>query len=234
LIIALWGNGGVGKTTLAVHLAKVFSKKEKVLIISGSITHCGVRNWFGCLGNDKSLTKIIRNIDTFKKNIETTKFKNIDFTDVSIEENCITNSKVEDKQIIDLLNISNNLYDIVIIDCHVSFRNLITKNALLNCDHILYILSPSLKSLSFYKSHKILFEKLNLENKTNYIINKDSNQISTKVLEEKMGFEILSKIKYEKSFQYASLHGDLLSNRSAKKYYKNLSQVAEEISEYNE
>jgi cellulose biosynthesis protein BcsQ len=234
VIIALWGNGGVGKTTLAVHLARILSENQRVLIISGSMTHCGIRNWFGCLETNKSLSKIIRNVESFKENVEKTKYQNVDFTDISIEETCITNSKIEDTQVHKLIKISKDLYDTVIIDCHVSFKNNITKNALLACDQIIYILSPSLKSLSFYKSHKILFDKLKLNKKTNYIVNKDSNQISLKVLEEKMGFEILSKINYEKSFEYASLHGTLLSKRKAKRYYKNLSYIAEEISEYNE
>ncbi len=234
MIIALWGNGGVGKTSLAVHLAKVFSKKNSVLIISGTMTHCSVRNWFGCVNGSKSLSKIIRNIDTFNENVEETRYKNIFFTDISLNDSCIANSKTKDSQVQDLLRESNKLYNYVIVDCHVSFENTITKNALLSSDKILYLLSPSLKSLSFYKSHKIIFEKLKIAKKTVHILNKYNKQVSPSIIEEKMQLNLLTSIKYEKSFEYNSLHGTLLSNNKAKKYYKELSYIAEEIEEYNE
>lgn len=234
LIITLWGNGGAGKTSLAVHLARVLSKKNTVLIISGAMTHCSVRNWFGCVNSKKSLSKIMRNVDAINENIEKTKFSNIFFTDISLNDSCIANSKTKDKQVINLLRESKKLYDYVIVDCHVSFENIVTKNALLNSNRIIYLLTPSLKSLSFYKSHKILFEKLKIDKKTIYVLNKYNNQVNPKVIEEKMQLNLFTSIKYEKSFEYSTLHGNLLSNRKAKKYYRDLSYIAEEIEEYNE
>jgi len=234
LIIALWGNGGAGKTSLAVHLARVFSNKNTVLIISGAMTHCSVRNWFGCINSKKSLSKIMRNIDAINENIEKTKFSNIFFTDISLNDSCIANSKTKDKQVIDLLRESIKLYDYVVVDCHVSFENIVTKNALLNSNKIIYLLTPSLKSLSFYKSHKILFEKLKLNKKTIYILNKYNKQVNPKVIEEKMQLNFFTNIKYEKSFEYSTLHGNLLNNRKAKKYYRDLGYIAEEIEDYNE
>lgn len=234
MIIAVWGSGGVGKTILAIHLAKALANEGSVLIIAGAMTHCSIRNWFQCVHSQKSISKVFRNIAVLKENIENTKHKNISIIDSSIADNCIANSKTSDQQVTDLLVEANRIYKYILVDCSAAFDNVITRTALLEGDRVVFLLEPSLESISFYKSHKFLLDKLKIEEKTMYVLNKHRGQVSPKIIEKEIDLKLTTHINYERSFYNLPLHGELAKKAKAKKYFDKVNFLAEEIRCSNE
>ena len=181
MIIAVWGTSGSGKTTLATQLGCELARTKLSLVVAGSLTHSSVQHFFGITERRKSLKNVLHDTDSLADNvINYQQQKNLFLLDLSSVDNCLQQTDITDDQAEKLLSAAKRLFEVLIIDCAVSYNNPITRAAFLHSSQVLHVLLPTPEAVSFALSHQILFSRLNLESKMLIILNQDRKTVRHK------------------------------------------------------
>lgn len=180
-VIAVWGNPNSGKTTTAIKLATYLASKSKNVVL----IHCdhvvpvlSTTMPFVDAGN-KSLGDLlsspsITQESILEKMILVEKEKHISVLSYLHGENERTYAKYSKERVIDLLILLKHLSDYVIIDCSSDVKHDILSRASLEMsDQVIRLITPDLKSLSFFDSTLPLIaeRKFNLQNHIKVISN---------------------------------------------------------------
>lgn len=239
-IIAVWGNPSSGKTTFSIKLANELSKKKKnvILVLCDAIT--------------PTVSTIIPFTDTKDKSLGAL-LSSVQITQESILEKCIsvgkndylsvigylhgenerTYAKYSKERVIDLFILLKHLVDYIIIDCSslVSY-DILSRTALELSDKVIRLISPELKSISFYDSclPQIAERKYNLQNHIKVLSNIKTNMPKDSVANKFGG--ISQEIPFIEEIENQYLEGQLfdrLTDQKSQLYIKTLNEIATTI-----
>lgn len=234
MIIAVWGSNGAGKTMIAAHLAQVYAQRVTTIAIGGALSHSSLQHCFGLSDNQKSLKKVLLNASAIFDNlIAHNQYDHLFLLDNSAGEDCLAYADIIEEQAQNLLQAAAANSELTIVDCAVSYDNVLTRAALLRADRILYILDHRLESASFYFAHKQLLQRLRLEPKMTYILNKCGGVVSSKALSREMNQSFHWAIPFVSRFGAGISNGAILGKqdvlrRRERRFLRILQKIADD------
>ena len=235
MIISIWGANGSGKTSLTSLLGSEIAKSKFTLLIGGALTHSSIQHFFGLAESNKSLKHALTNSDTIRSNVTNhPKIKDLFILDLGAQENCLEQADTTDEQAESLLQVANNIFEVVIIDCSTNYNNPLTRAALINSNIIINLLQPTLEGVSFTVSHRVLLERLNLLSKTIYIVNKDQKKIELNKIKKLIEAKIFIGLPMCSGVNSCAVSGTPLtilgaSNRAENRFLKKLRIITNHI-----
>lgn len=235
-IIAVWGNPGSGKTILATKLANELSmeKKNVILVLCDTITPTVSTIMPLTDTKDKSLGALLSSIQItqesiLEKCITVSKNDHLSVIGYLHGENERTYAKYSKERVIDLFILLKHLADYIIIDCSsLVAYDILSRTALELSDKVIRLISPDLKSISFYDScmPQLAERKYNLENHIKVLSNIKSIMPKDSVANKFGGVSLELPFTDEIEKQY--LEGQLfdrLTDKKSQLYTKTLDEI---------
>lgn len=190
-IIAITGNSGVGKSTLACAICKQFIKlKKKTLIIDFDTYNRSIPVLYNVFSKDIDYENIKNNIIKFSK------YENL----LYMEEEFF-----EKYELINLLKDLSKEYDQILIDTSSNVKSKFYKEILELSSNIIFVVVPTLCDL---KKAINMFEILKFDfnipiQKVKLIINKKNNySVDSFIIQKMFGMKkITGEIKYKENFE---------------------------------
>lgn len=173
-IIAVWGSPSSGKSTFSIKLAKELASKKKNVIIVFADNNCPVIPTLIQKENSKSLGNILSAVNLTKsdilKNLYTIdKVNNVTITGYKEYENVYTYPKYDELRVDEFINIIRFMADYIIIDTSSYFvTDLLSTKSLILADKVIRLITPSLKSMSYFNSSLPILDSTNFK-KENHI-----------------------------------------------------------------
>lgn len=176
-IITILGNSGSGKTLFSCILSKVISAHDKKAIIISpdqSVPTLPIilanqtienKNSIGYLFKSKKITKelLAETILLVKDN------PRIGVLGYCSGETPLSYSEPDYTQIKDLISVSSEFTDYIIIDCCSNISGLFIPTVIDLSNYIINILTPDLRGIQFYKSQLAMFDEHNYKLKNQLI-----------------------------------------------------------------
>lgn len=213
MIISVFGKSGSGKSTVAINLSKkIAENKQTVGIISTELRYSDIAKLFSIeIEEKKSLINAIldhSNVLDYYTQISTdiyllsvatdTNIKNLDIVSDYIK----SASTVEEEKIQNIRSMiknSDDIFDVLIIDCTDKVDDTLTFLSLISSDKILNVIESSLSGLSFEVAHKPLKTSERFKDKWKNILNKHIESIMNKhTIENAIGEKIDHEIIFSK------------------------------------
>lgn len=211
-VFCVIGPGGVGKSVIAVNLAKVCAETKKaVVIIDFDILNNSIHTLLGKSKYPQKTSKKLESINliNYKKLKETKindliqKVGKIDFIsgiDILFE----SKHNIDEQRVINILNFLKKKYNFIIIDtsseCFFEYNKILIKNS----EKVVCVSEGNLIEIKKTKNLlKMYIEKWNIDiNKLLILFNKiDKNSIDCEILENIFGeFNILGKILFSEKY----------------------------------
>ena len=190
-IIAITGNDGVGKSTLACAICKQFSKvKIKTLIIDFDTYNKSIPVLYNTFPKEIDYQNIKNNI------IKASKYENL----LYMEEEFFKNF-----ELINILDSLSREYEQILIDMSSNVKSKFYKEILELSNEIIFIVVPTLcdlkKAINMYEILKVDF---NIPiKKIKLLINKENNySIDSFIIKKMLGIQkITGKVKYKENFE---------------------------------
>ena len=170
-IIAVWGSPSSGKSTFSIKLAKELASKKKNVIIVFADNNCPVIPTLIQKENSKSLGNILSAVNLTKsdilKNLYTIdKVNNVTITGYKEYENVYTYPKYDELRVDEFLNTIRLMADYIIIDTSSYFvTDLLSTKSLILADKVIRLITPSLKSMSYFNSSLPMLDSGNFKKK---------------------------------------------------------------------
>ena len=160
--------GGVGKTTLCLHLAAILASKGKQVLIIDNDGQCNITSTFNLDNSPQSLYDVMINPEYLFSSIEKTNIKNLDVVpNKEYYQDAITHITSEKGREFKLRNAINNLkvkYDYIFIDCNPSM-DLAFVNALVASNEVIIPIGVCAYSLTALSKVSNFIDKI--KNKMN-------------------------------------------------------------------
>lgn len=239
-IIAVWGNPNSGKTTLATKLANELSKKKKnvILVLCDNITPTVSTILPLTDTKDQSLGELLSSIQITQESIlqKCITLRKNDFLSIIgylHGENERTYAKYSKDRVIDLFILLKHLAEYIIIDCSslVSY-DILSRTALELSDHVIRLISPDLKAISFYDSclPQLAERKYNIQNHMKALSNVKYTMPKDSVANKFGGVSLEIPFMQEIEKQY--LEGRLfesLEDKKSEEYVKVINDIVASI-----
>jgi MinD-like ATPase involved in chromosome partitioning or flagellar assembly len=244
-IIAIWGNPGAGKTTLACKLAKGLANKRKnVIIISSDTlspavqiisphTSVGAEKSLGSLFASPTITQelILSKCVTLSKN------EYISIMGYVMGENVYTYPQYSQDKAVDFLISVKHLADYIIVDCPSNFaEDVFSVTAIEMADSVIRLCSTSLAAVSYFSSNLPLLadRKFNTDDNIKILSNVRSNEPKEHIK------ELLRGVEYEllHTWEIASqmLNGELFNvvkSHTSMEYIDVVNRIINQVVGYN-
>ncbi|MFT9055507.1 MAG: hypothetical protein ABF449_02615 [Ethanoligenens sp.] len=160
-IISVWGSPNSGKTSLSVKLAELlYSRFHAVVgVVCADMTAPALPVLFPNKKADEmfSLGEVLSKpevtLHDVLNNVVTVRGKtNMGFLGLKDGENRFSYPSFDDVKAEALFSILKGLAEFLVVDCTSDIQNTLTASAIKRSDHIIRIVNPDLKSLSFFSS----------------------------------------------------------------------------------
>ena len=160
MIIAVWGNSGSGKSTIAIKLANAFSRKKKnVILIDADYIAPQTNVWYPKMEirSEASLRVILDNAVTVENvagKLNMVRGRE-NFGVLGYGKGYAANMVTDRKDTAaELLDACQSICDVVIVDCQSNMLNdILTFTSLEKADERVIVLTPDVKALSWYESN---------------------------------------------------------------------------------
>ncbi|EOE7347213.1 ParA family protein [Clostridioides difficile] len=225
-IVAVWGSPGSGKTILSIKLAIELARAKKNVTIVFNDIICPTINTIlpGVKNNEKSLGKILSstNINGEKVLENCTiieKNKYIAMIGYKQRDNIYSYPEYSVTKVIDFFKVLASITDYIIIDCSsYFFIDQLTSIALEKADTVIRLISPNLKSISYFDSNLPLL----IDN--TFSINKHINILSNiryddPINELKEIYDIKYKLPHLDEIREQLLSGRIMNELSSRERY---------------
>ena len=239
-IITVWGSPCSGKTTTAVKLAlSIYQEtKKKIIIVSCDDQTPSIPILFPHLKNPELFSvgnilkqpqitdkEILKNLIVDKRN------KDIGYLCYSNSENKYSYPAYDEVKAFSLLSILKEIADYVLVDCTSSNDNILSVSALQKADFSISLVTPDIKSISFYISQTPLyFEPEYEKSKKLIVINNTENDVYAPIEETRNYFKKISVvIPYNKEIKLQVANGELQKGIPDRKYRQKLEQLKDMV-----
>lgn len=241
-IIAIWGNPNSGKTTLSIKVANELIKRKKsvILIMADSYTPVIHTVLPFTETKEQSLGELLASIQIsqesiLKKCIPVERTKNLSVLTYLHGENSRTYADYGKERVIDFFILLKHLADHIIIDCSSYIHHdLLSRSALELSDQVIRLISPDLKSISFYDATLPLIKerKYNSMNHLN-VLSKVKAEMPKDNISHRFG-GVQRELEYteelEGQMRQARLFEDLMEKKS-RAYQKQLIHLVDTLLE---
>lgn len=161
--IAVWGNSGGGKSTLAVKLAAVMSKSNNVILIDTNYITPQLQIWYPNVDikSECSLSNILDNdikADTVGRKMYMAS-DNMGVLGYVKDEIAINNVPKREDTAGELLKAAERMADVVIIDCQSNVtQDILSFVGVTNADVRILTVTPDLRGAAWYRSNVSMIE----------------------------------------------------------------------------
>lgn len=169
-LIASWGNGGAGKTTVSLALANAISKyKQNVIVIGTDMTtpclplYLPRKDFTSQNSLGRLLNRNINSPNGLTGFIQLHPHNDyLGFIGAVSGENATTYNVIEHEQVINLIRILDlSTFDYIIFDCSTEpSADSTTMSALRLSDYVIRTISPDIRGMEFEKSTKNMMKNL--------------------------------------------------------------------------
>lgn len=231
-IVAVWGSGGVGKTTLSVKLALEFAKMQREsLIILTDVNAPDMKVILPFEEELKSMGQIwMQDVDEddIYNVCVTTKSEYICLMGYTQGENAFTYSDCTKENVYKVFEEAKSIVDYVIVDCVPNLAyNMHTAVALETADYIIRMGEATRKSFSFFDSNMQLLADGRYSKEHIRVLGKVKSEQAVEVAKNYLGCTI--ELPYSESINAQFMEGKLFSPVSDAKYEEGLKRIVEQI-----
>lgn len=217
-IIAVYGSSSAGKSTVSGIIARHCANKGlKTVIMSCDSTCPMMPIWVPTekipqsesLGN--ALTAKNMSVDVIAKRIQIYKpQQNIGFLAYTAED-CFIDYALDYAKVIDAIKMTRDICDVLIIDCATPLSDFTVPAAIEMADKVVCVLSPDLRSVSYYRSNINLLsaEKFRIDKQIK-VLNKVKSFHATKEIADAVE-GVQFAFPYDADIENAMLCGDAVN-----------------------
>ena len=226
-----------GKTTFALKLAHSLNNKgkKKVLYVSFDLTIPALSYLFpNCKESELySIGKVLDNTDIYRedvlRSIVTTKnMPELGYLGFKTKENKYTYPRPTEDKISQLFFYLRAIADYVVIDCDSDRSSVMSTLAKREADTVIQVVTPNLKSVSYFVSNGDQFE--NMDDKTVKVINIKDNDIFLPIEEVKELFKkVEAVVPYSKALKQQAITGSLSETLNDKMYTDILAMISKVV-----
>ena len=196
MVISVFGKDGSGKTTIATHLAKVLSDKNKFVgIVSLEMRYGSIQRSLGInISEDKSIINALTQSDI--RNYATRYTDNIyvfslSDTDDITKYDALQNIAKDENILLGFLKKLNESFDYVVVDLTEMVIDSLTYFMIKNSDKLVNIFESRAEGIAFEESHKhILHSLINKDNIINVLNKHDEAIINKSTIKDICDFDI--------------------------------------------
>lgn len=185
MVISVFGKDGSGKTTIATHLAKVLSDKNKFVgIVSLEMRYGSIQRSLGInISEDKSIINALTQSDI--RNYATRYTDNIyvfslSDTDDITKYDALQNIAKDENILLGFLKKLNESFDYVVVDLTEMVIDSLTYFMIKNSDKLINVFESRAEQISFAQSHNHILHSLTGENNIINVLNKHDEAIINK------------------------------------------------------
>ena len=239
-VIAVWGNPNCGKTTFSIKYALALQKKSQgkvIVLCCGNVTPTlpiifpnYKETQIFSVGVPLSKTTVLKE-EVAKVITTTTKNENIGVVGFKYGDNEHKYPDLLRPKCIDLISVLRNLCDYVVVDCTSDLKdNDLSEVGILSADFVYRLISPDLKSMSFYASQLPMYQEKQFKpylQKQIISIVDESNPFPLDVVKS-VHKEASIVLPYSRQIKTQMCNGELFE-KTDKKYEKILSRLVAEV-----
>lgn len=237
-MIAVWGSGDSGKTTMAVKLASMLADmKKEVIVVMSDISAPDMKVILPHEKDTRSMGEIWSmpecSVDDIYKSCVVTKSDYICLLGYQNGENVFSNPDYTKENIMNVLMMLKSMVDYVIVDCVSEFAyNVLTTVALELADHVIRLGEATPKSFSFFDANlALLMDSRYKRDQHIKILSKvKSYQAREAAISHFGGVQMV--LPFIEEIEYQMLAGDLFNieiNKSNRAYYSGLNKIIQMI-----
>lgn len=237
-IIAVCGSPNSGKTTVAFKLAQEVycnTSDGSVIYLSPSLTVPALGLIFPNYTPDSlfSLGEVIDKTDIFEEDIlnhlvTVKNMKNFGCLGYKVDENKYSFAKPTSDKINALFETLSKMAGYIFVECTEDDYSLISQKALSVANEVVFVLSPDLKSMTYYTANKELFGSN--EERSHKVLNITDRDLFLPIEDVKAQLKNVSCVlPYSRQVRQQLLDGQLYERVSDKKFRKELSILVNKI-----
>lgn len=239
MLIAVWGNSGAGKSTVAIKLANSFARKNKnVVLVDAGFVAPQMQVWFPRMEvkSESSIRVILDNavtVETVAAKLSMVRGRS-NYGVLGYAKGFALNQVTDRRDTTDeLLGVLSGMADVVIVDCQYSVMDdILTFRALETADERLVVLSPDLRGISWYDSNvKPMLDAWDNHNmSTNRVLNGVTRKTPAEQVESSVG-SCMAYLPFTLEIR-DELYSGTLSEDGIYSKAKNYASVIEGISKF--
>lgn len=230
-LIAVYGNNGSGKSTIASNLAFALSKQFLTGIIGLNTNYGSIQHFFGMrIENDKNLRNIIlsNGLDDIAKNFTQHPTQtNLFVLSMPNEDDCLkladTSIGLDSSTAINIVVTLKEKFDYLIVDCTNDVNDPLSIYSLVYSNKVINSIKPTLQGLSFLNSYKSLFEALKVyQDRIINVSNSDKNTIGLARFEKIANIKFDVALPFDKKVEISESEGIPISQsmKKSKSWFK--------------
>lgn len=236
-IVSIYGQDGVGKTTLAYGLAdRLASEKNLVLIVHTDFTKPVISERIPEIQQGMSLGQLLMTEDY--KNIEKTyvpypKNDNVFLSGILNKENFTSYNRPSPEAVKKYIETVAGAFDYVLIDSTDDVNDELAIAGLSYAGIVIELLRPNIQGVIFQQAYEHFFSKLNTKGKTAYAAAKFYEYNNFNVIERLLGIHFSYKLPYSSEVDFKSMSGSVIkgcSKREGVLYETELRQLHKLVS----
>jgi len=235
-IYAVWGNNGSGKTTFAVNLACVLSKRDVLVgLISSDLTYGELQTFFGqVVSPEKGLYEALRedNPNIGEKFTEYGESKNLFFLSVPTHYSGLLCDTVTLESVERMMNTASLVFDILLVDGATEINNPVSGVGLWLADGIFTLHRPSIAAQMWHQGVADFVRELHIAQKQTHILLASNGEFDDKTYQSMVELPFAYELPYIKragELENAGTPLYFFRDRPCRHYSKVLEEIANGI-----